>query len=356
MTQAAILAASGSPGTTTGFKNKIINGNMVVNQYSLGTVTPTAPTYIIDRWQAYNNSGSGRYTIAQSSTAPTGFVNSLAITSTSAYSVSASNILVLRQAVEGYNMADLGWGTASAKTITISFQVYSSLTGTFGGTLSNGNSDYSYPFTYTISSANTWTSISVTIAGPTSGTWLTTNGVGINVWFHIGVGSTYTGTAGSWSANGYYGATGATNIVATNGATFYITGVQLEVGTTATNFDFRSYGTELQLCQRYFNKYFLTGGSGPSGFNDASTKALAFYNYPVTMRTTPTVGTTGTASDYLIRFTLNTANLNAVPSLETANEQQIRLACNVASGLTAGQGIALIGTNSTIYLSYSAEL
>ena len=190
----------------------------------------------------------------------------------------------MQQFIEGYNIADLGWGTAQAKTVTLSFQVYSSLTGTFGGALQNDGQNRSYPFTYSIPVANTWTTISITIAGDTTGTWLTTNGRGIAVWFGLGVGSANSGTAGSWAGAGYYSATGATSVVGTSGATFYITGVQLEVGLNATGFEYRQYGTELALCQRYYSTG-ITGAGSRSGDNYYTSAG----QHKVTMRATPTI-------------------------------------------------------------------
>jgi hypothetical protein len=295
MTQAAILAASGSPGTTTGFKNKVINGNMVIDQrYAGASATIGSNGYFtIDRFKTICNGGGG-YSIQQnqgSVTPPAGFTKyvGMTVTTTSA----GSNYYALLQNIEGYNTADLGYGTANAKTITLSFWVRSSLTGTFGGALNN-DSDRSYPFTYTISSANTWEQKSVTIAGDTSGTWSTTSSVGLQISFGLGSSGAYAGTAGSWQAGYLITATGATNVMATNGATLQFTGVQLEVGTTATNFDFRSYGTELALCQRYYQ---VVGGSGAPICNAtgySSTTTIGNIAFPVTMRTAPTgITTTG---------------------------------------------------------------
>jgi hypothetical protein len=147
----------------------------------------------------------------------------------------------------------LAWGTANAQTVTLSFWVRSSLTGTFSGALSNSAQDRNYPFTFTISTANTFEYKSVTIVGDTSGTWIgSTNGIGIRVKFNLGTGSTYLQTAGAWTASYANGATGSVALVNTNTATFYITGVQLEKGSTATSFDYRPISTELALCQRYF--------------------------------------------------------------------------------------------------------
>jgi hypothetical protein len=290
--------AAGGTGTTTGyygFKNRIINGAMVIDQRNAGaSVTPTQASYPIDRWRAYISQTS-KFTTQQTTTAPVGFNNSLLITSSSSYPVGASEFFSIQQFIEGYNIADLGWGTANAKTVTLSFQVYSSLTGTFGGAIQNDPQNRSYPFTYTISSANTWTTISITIAGDTTGTWLTTNGRGIAVWFSLGAGSSVSGTAGSWAGAAYYSATGAVSVVGTNAATWYITGVQLEKGSTATSFDYRPYGTDLSLCQRYFQT--SNGASIPTNFNGGYvgfvyTNGVDTYgatSFKVTMRTTPTV-------------------------------------------------------------------
>jgi len=223
---------------------------MVIDQRNAGASTTPAVTYTLDRWQGVNTQAS-KFTVQQNAgsvTPPVGFINYLGVTSSSAYSVLTGDTFYMVQYVEGLNCSDLAWGTANAKTVTLSFQVYSSLTGTFGGSLANSAGNRAYPFSYTISSANTWTSISVTITGDTTGTWLTTNGIGIQVRFGLGSGSTYTGTAGAWGTANATQPTGSTSVVGTNGATFYITGVQLEVGSTATSFDYRPYGTELALC------------------------------------------------------------------------------------------------------------
>jgi hypothetical protein len=251
MTNAVSIAQSGANNVT--MRNRIINGAMVIDQRNAGAVvtpTTTATGYAVDRFGG-DCSVNSKYTVQQSTTAPTGFNYSLKATSSSAYPVGAGDYFYLFQVIEGYNVADLGLGTANAKTFTLSFWVQSSLTGTFGGSFRNGAGNRSYPFTYTISSANTWEQKTVTVAGDTSGTWLTTNGAGLRAEFALGVGSTYSGTAGAWAGATYLSATGATSVVGTNGATFYITGVQLEKGTTATPFEQRLYGTELQLAQRY---------------------------------------------------------------------------------------------------------
>jgi hypothetical protein len=278
---------------TFGFKNRIINGGMVLDQRNAGAaVTPANGQYLTDRW-AYGASQASKVTAGQGSGgAPTGFTNYLAYTSASAYSVLSSDFFLTLQHIEGFNTADLGWGTANAKTVTLSFVVFSSLTGTFGGSLRNGAANRSYPFSYSIPVANTWTTVSVTIPGDTTGTWLTNNGVGVSVIFSLGAGSTLSGTAGAWTAGNLTSAIGAVSVVGTNGATFYITGVQLERGSQATSFDFRSYGTELALCQRYFTIIRGTASNPTVGVGtQASTTAVAGQiPLPVTMRSgSPTI-------------------------------------------------------------------
>ena len=291
-------------------RNKIINGAMVIDQRNAGaSVTPTNLSYTIDRWKS-GLSQTSKFTVQQNAasvTPPAGFSNYLGVTSSSAYSVLTGDYFSIFQNIEGLNTVDLAWGTTSAATVTLSFWVRSSLTGTFGGALKNSASDRSYPFTYTISAANTWEQKSVTIAGDTTGTWITTNGVGISVVFSLGMGSTYSAAAGSWYGAGYNSATGATSVVGTNGATFYITGVQLERGTVATPFEYRNYQQELAMCQRYYCKTFSVGTA--PGNNITSTGALkgalrsgtttepsANWKFPVSMRTEPTVTLYNTGS------------------------------------------------------------
>jgi hypothetical protein len=246
---------------------------------------------------------ASKFTIQQSTTAPAGFNNSLLVTSSSAYTASGTDLFLVCQYIEGYNVADLGWGTADAKTVTLSFWVRSSLTGTFGGALLNGAEDRNYPFTYTISSANTWEQKSVTIAGDTTGTWLKTNGLGMEVNFGIGASTTYSGTAGAWAAGAKFTATGATSLVGTSGATLYITGVQLEVGSSATGFEYRNFQQEFALCQRYWQTSYIYGSAVPianttngsvacfSTVAGGNYQCLMNCPYKVTMRTTPTVTT-----------------------------------------------------------------
>ena len=266
-----------------GFKNRIINGAMVIDQRNAGaSVTANDGIFGADRFKI-STGYTSKATIQQSTTVPSGFKNSILITSSAATSTAAGDYMTLIQPIEGLNVSDLGWGAAGAATVTLSFWVQSSLTGTFGGSINNSGNARSYVFSYTISAANTWEQKTVTIAGDTSGTWLTTNGIGIVVRFSIAMGSTYTNTAGAWYSGDYEGATGQVNVLNTNGATFYITGVQLEKGSTATSFDYRPYTTEVQLCQRYYEELEVL-------FSTASWAAIANQAFwKVTKRATPTL-------------------------------------------------------------------
>jgi len=310
-----------SPASTFGFKSRIINGSMVIDQRNAGaSVTATGSNYCLDRWQMLA-SVTSKFTVQQNAgsvTPPVGFSNYLGVTSSAATSLGATDYYLITQKIEGFNTSDLAWGTANGKTITVSFQVYSSLTGTFGFVLRNSAGSSVYPASYTISTANTWTSVSVTVSAPPNGTtWIgATNGIGIELDFGLGVGSTYSNTAGTWTTGGL-GVTGATSVVGTNGATFYITGVQLEVGTNATSFDYRPYGTELALCQRYYEMYpsmayrnsngtILTGGAifgnmvntlvGFSG--STGTQASISTSFKVEKRATPTVTLSTRSTSY----------------------------------------------------------
>jgi hypothetical protein len=335
-------------------RNRIINGNMTIDQRNAGaSVTPASGTYTLDRWVFYV-SQSSKLTAQQNAgsvTPPVGFSNYLGVTSSSAYSVLAGDYFGLVQNIEGFNTADLGWGTANAKTVTLSFQVYSSLTGTFGGVVKNSASNRTYPFTYSISSANTWTTATVTIAGDTTGTWVgATNGIGIQLIFGLGVGSTYSGTAGSWAAANYLSATGATSVVGTSGATFYITGVQLETGTTATDFEHLQYTTQLSLCQRYYwqrNGDSTYAGIGAGTMNGPTT-ARIFFNYPVPMRTTPTISVTN------IGNTIVAQGGDLTPSTITPYANSTGAMADIETGAgTAGRGAVWI-FNATVSASVQA--
>ena len=352
--------ANGGTGTTTGyygFKNRIINNAMVIDQRNAGAeIFPVNDGYMLDRWK-YNASQASKFTVQQNAgsvTPPVGFSNYMGFTVTSAVTVGSTDNFMFSQRIEGFNFADMAWGTASASPITLSFWVRSSLTGTFGGSLQNSAENRSYPFTYSISSANTWEQKSVTIAGDTNGTWIgATNGVGLKVWFSLGMGSTLSGTAGAWAGATYFSATGATSVVGTNGATFYITGVQLEKGSTATSFDYRPYGTELALCQRYYSQLGgVTNVAIGTGIATGTTTGNVTVNFPVTMRSAPTLTFTS------ISATNQSSYNNAVTSLDTsyAGVDSAAVAYTYSGVATSLQTQILQSNATTGALKMSAEL
>ena len=286
MGKTASLANIGSIADgSLGFRNRIINGACVIDQRNAGaSVTYDGSSgYSLDRYFS-SEIGNGAFTVQQVSDAPAGFTKSLKVTVTTAQT-GTLNAATL-QAIEGFNIADFAWGTASAKTITLSFWVKSSVTGTLGGAIQNSASNRSYPFTYTINSANTWEQKSITIAGDTSGTWSTDTSAGL--WLRFTHGTSTTGTADAWAGADYRGPTGATWVIQTLNATWQVTGVQLEKGSTATSFDYRPYGTELGLCQRYYVRLNSVWSSVHAYNSTSCWGKLA--DLPVTMRATPTGG------------------------------------------------------------------
>jgi hypothetical protein len=343
-----------------GLKNRIINGDCRIDQRNAGaSVASPSDTYTLDRFYS-RQVGGGVASIQQSSTAPNGFNNSLLFTVTTAdSSIVTTDRYYIRQYIEGYNVADLGWGTASAQTITLSFWVRSSVTGTFGGSLQNDAVDRTYAFTYTVSSANTWEQKSITIAGDTSGTWLKTNGIGLIVQWSLGMGPTYLTTAGSWTAGNYLSATGSTNLIATNGATFYITGVQLEVGSTATPFERRMYGQELALCQRYY--WMMVKQTTATIIALAN---MSYYNntylggnitLPVTMRTAPSLDA-ASGTNYYIMFRNNGNNTVNSWSIVDSQPQVVNIYNTAQASGTAGQAGWSNTNASGAYVAFNAEL
>jgi len=254
MSKARDLASFGSAADDIGRRNLIINGAMQVAQRGTSFTAPSA-AYTLDRWKAWAADTDGSFDITQVSDAPTGFKSSLKATVTTAdTSLGATQFAIIRQSFEGQDIVQTAFGTSGAKTLTLSFYVKSSITGTFGGAFCDDDFTYSFPFSYTVSSANTWERKTVTISGATSGSFPNDNTQGMFLNFSLGTGSTYSGTADTWGSSGYFDVTGTDAVIGTDDATWQITGVQLEVGDTATPFEHRSYGEELALCQRYFKK------------------------------------------------------------------------------------------------------
>ena len=300
--------ASGGTGTSTGyygFKNRIINGAMMIDQRNAGASVNNVAitnTFPVDRFAIYGDVAA-RVSGQRSTAAPAGFVNSVLLTSLAATTAGADDFYGFRHNIEGFNVADLGWGTVNAQPITLSFWVRSSLTGTFSVSFSNNAATRAYAANYVISVSNTWEQKTVTIAGDTSGTWTTDNTNGIGLWWDLGSGSNRAITGGSWTGTFGVKTSGSTNLIATNGATFYITGVQLEKGSNATSFDYRPYGTELSLCQRYYEKTYSQSvvpgtasasgyvfvGSPTAGLTTTTGYIVGSSRFVVTKRAAPTI-------------------------------------------------------------------
>ena len=346
--------AASSPYT---LKNRIINGSMQIDQRNAGaSVTLSGSAgFGVDRFAGYRSNASAVMTAQQSSTAPTGFTKSLLITTTTGATVASTDYSQLRQNIEGFNIADLGFGTANAQTITLSFWVRGSLTGTYGIAFCNGAEDRSRIASYTINAANTWEQKTITIAGDTSGTWSSINTGGLIVIWDLGFGSNYNASVtGSWVAGTYQGLTGGVKLQATTGATWYVTGVQLEQNTSATPFERRLYGQELMNCQRYYARLVSTSGNYiafGSGYFYNTTTAAIYVKYPVAMRAAPTASVSNVRADC--------AAGTAPTTLGTAyyGSDSAYLNFTGGSGITTGQGSVLMGNNNAnAYVDFSAEL
>ena len=276
------------------FRNMVINGDMSLDQRNGGSsVTNTGTTtFYLDRYNVLGTSSAGQFGIQQVSDSPVGFTKSLKWTvSTADASLAAGDRYVLMHRVEGSNMATLNMGTSDAHTTTLSFSIKCSATGTFGGALINGDGDRHYPFEYTISSANTWERKSVTITGDTTGTWVTSNARGAPIVWSLGAGSDYQGTKDAWAAGGKFTTAASTNLMATNSATWQITGVQWEIGSHDSSFEHLPFDVNKRRCQRYF---FKNTGSGSIGYAPSigDNYRHELYFYPTEMRASPTITVT----------------------------------------------------------------
>lgn len=312
-------------------RNSLINGNFLVDQRNNFTsITPINQQFVADRWRASINQ-TGKFTTAvsplTSGQAPA--YRNLLMTSLSAYTSLATDMFCIAQPVEYQNIAHFGWGTVNARPVTLSFWAAASVAGIYSGSIINYAGNRSYPFTFNIATANTWTFFSITIPGDTAGTWSVANNAGaMLVLFDLGSGANYRATAGTWAAGNYFGATGAASFVATNAATFQITNVQLEMGQQATAFDWHSVGEELSLCQRYYqtiNIVLLAPVANIANFGGA----VGYYNLPMPMRASPTATFTqgGTAS------WVGTINVSgAAPGLVTAQSSTTQITAGAYMG------------------------
>jgi hypothetical protein len=344
------------------FRNRIINGDMRIDQRNAGaSVTVTTGAYSVDRWLPQENNGS-TVTAQQSTTAPSGFTNSLLLTASTGATSASGQVTRLQQRIEGFNWSDLGYGAAGAKTVTVSFWVRSSVTGTYCFGLVNGGENRSYASEYSISVADTWEYKTITIAGDTSGTWLTTNGIGIFCFWDLGSGSDFNQSAGSWSGTNDWKTSNQVDWVGTTDATFYITGVQLEVGSVATPFERRPFGTELALCQRYCYTLFATDCATDNfarfalGDCDLTDRLQGYVWFPVTMRVAPSL--TATAANTFTLYSAGATNTCTQVNVAPTVTSKIGLTQLITSAtLTAGRaGQILANNNRTAYLIYSAEL
>jgi hypothetical protein len=336
-----LTVANINGGPLAGTRNRIINGDMRIDARNNGaSVTQGGGNYTVDRWLIYGNVPS-KFTAQQNAgsvTPPTGFTHYLGITSSSAYSVASGDQFIINQSIEGLNTADLGWGAANAQTITVSFWVRSSLTGSFGGSVSNDDYTRSYPFGFAIAASNTWEKKTITIPGDTSGTWLTNNAAGIRLYFNMGSGSTQLGTVNTWGGF-FVGPTGATSVIGTNGATFYITGVQLEAGTVATPFERRSYGQELALCQRYYEKSYNADVAlgtvttvGAISYRSPNSDCLYSYRFKTEKRATASTAVYNPATGTVGEVRNADSGANYAPSGSNAGASGVTLSMSGVSG------------------------
>lgn len=348
-------------------RNRVVNGDMVISQDAGGalkTVNTNGDFWPVDMLRCNGQVADGVFTAQRTTTTPpTGFLNYVRFTVTTAdASIGTNQLYVCTSAIEGFNMRDLLFGTANAKTITLSFWVRSSLTGSFSGALSNSAVDRSYPFSYTISAANTWEQKIITITGDLTGTWLTDSGIGVRIYFDLGAGTGKRATANVWAAgSNVVGVTGAVSLIATNGATLDLTGIQFEVGSTSSPFEFWPLPSLLAVCQRYYEKtYDLDQAPGTNTGSGTvyvpmpgATTAIAQYGtvqYKVTKRATPTItGYTaaGTSATWQVRDNGGTIDNNGSTSIDQVGitNFRIRITAITSSPLTAS-------SSSNWYIAY----
>jgi hypothetical protein len=283
-TIAYVDAQNAAQGVVIG-DNRIINGDMRIDQRWNGGAG-SAVGYTVDRWN-YNASQASKIGWQRNAGGPLGFPYSLLASTSAAFASAAGDYFMFHQPVEADMVSDFAWGTANAQPATLSFWAFSSLTGAFSGSIRNGATNRSYPFSFSLPTASTWTKIIVTISGDTAGAWtLNGNGVGLYVAFDLGSGSSFRGAAGAWAAGNFIGVTGSVSVVGTLNATFYVTGVKLETGSVATPYNRQSLAKSLADCQRYYqvrNNHTI-GGTTANGVG-----INLNYSFPTVMRATPTI-------------------------------------------------------------------
>jgi hypothetical protein len=346
-----------------GRRNRVQNGDIRITQrYGTDAHTPsnTSRNYVMDRWAYWSNQTS-KASIQQVEDGPAGFKFSAKITSLAATSAGSGDWFALLTTIEAQDLYDLEQGTANAKDFTLSFYVKSSVTGTWAAAVRTraGSPDRSYPFNYTINSANTWERKTITIPGSTDGTWLTGTAEGICLWFDLGSGSAFHQTANQWYGGNSTGPS-ASPFIAVNAATFYLTGVQLEAGTQATAFEHRSFGEELALCQRYFLRLSPATSYAAYGVGGAysDTQAVAQIHFPVPMRASPTFSYNGALNTFydviggFVNFSAMTVSQIMGSSIVGYTSAKV----NVVGSGTGGNTFMLATFNNTdTYLNFDSE-
>jgi len=243
------------------FKNRIINGEFEIDQRNEGatlTINSTANTFGPDHWFANGHPADGVFTFRRNGSGLARHPQAITCQVTTAdASIGATQIYNFRQRIEGTFVKDLMWGTASARTITVSFWAKSSMTGAHAIAFSNADGTRYYATNYTINAGDVWEKKSITVPGDTSGGWDVDNDIGIQVLFNIGTG--YTGTGNVWSGSTVIAPTGSVHLISTLNANLNITGVQFEIGSVATDYEVRPQPMELSLCQRYCEKSYSEG-------------------------------------------------------------------------------------------------
>ena len=336
----------GPPGPGAG-ENRIINGDMRIDQRNNGASSNAVNAYIVDRWKT-NFSQTGKLTSGRnlnSVVGPSGFQYCLGFQSASNYTLLPDDSFLFMQGVEADAIGDLGWGASSGQTVTLSFWAQSSLTGQFSGVLINNTSTSNYIFAYTIPTANVWTRIVLTIPPDTLAGWyLAGNGFALSVCFTLAAGASKVQPGNAWTTAVAVGATGSVNLAGTNGATFYVTGVKLEVGSVATPFNRESLARSMADCQRYWQKL---GGANPLDVGaEANGTAGSPFTFTVsfpTMRANPNVTSFGTWHQKGIDIT----GLGFSASKNTVSIQNLVKTTGAVSYYTNG---------STCYLTLDAEL
>ncbi len=342
------------------FRNIIINGDMSIAQRGTSTSSITGNGYhTIDRFQTINTS-LGTWTQSQSTDVPSGqgFAKSLKMVCTTAdASPASSDLLQLRTAFEGQNLQYLNFGTSSAKSLTLSFWVKSNKTGTYTMVFFHRDATKQFSKSYTISSANTWEKKTITVVGNTANGIDNDNAKSFDIWFNLGAGSNFTSgsLSSSWEAETEANyAVGQVNLADNTANEWYITGVQLEAGQTASEFEFLPHDVNRRRCDRYFQRILSDSAYTAFGAGTVynSTLAPTFVPYRLEMRSSPTFSVSN------VLFTQGDSS-KGVTSISSTNagKSSLYIDLNCSSGMTTGRGgLLLASNNSNAYIQMDAEL